>query len=55
MPRNTAGSGAVRFFHDDTDTTPRKWLKASRRRATILAVIGLVIALLVLGIAMVFT
>ena len=45
----------MRFFHNDADTTPRKWLKASRRRATILAVIGLAIALLALGIAMVFT
>lgn len=46
---------AVRFFRDDSDTTPRTWLKASPGRATMFALIGLVSALLILGIAMVFT
>ena len=44
----------VRFFRDDSDTTPRTWLKASPRRASIFALVGLVTALLILGIAMVF-
>jgi hypothetical protein len=50
MPHKTAGGGAVRFFHDDADRTPRIGLRSSLGRCKTCAAIGVAGALLILGI-----